>query len=202
MPADTQNNHSRRVVLHEQRRSESGITILEMVVSMMILTIGLLGLAAAIGYAVTVSNKGRNVTNSKLLVVSILEQTETLRNTGQLMFGQIANTGQVSNTGAPRNFGGFPDTFMPVSINPGPDGIWGTNDDLRNPGPNGVYGDGDDFDDPTWAAAGFSRQILITNLNTDLKRVQVTLRYPDVNGQTQQLVGVSYLNNDDRTTFR
>jgi type II secretory pathway pseudopilin PulG len=202
--ADTRNNHSRRTALREQRRSESGITILEMVVSMMILTIGLLGLAAAIGYAVTVSNKGRNVTNSKLLVVSILEQTETLRNTSQLTFGQIANTGQQNNTGATRAFGGFPDTFMPVSINPGPDGIWGTDDDLRNPGnyPGAVYGDGDDFDDPTWAAAGFSRQILITNLNSDLKRVQVTLRYPDVNGQTQQLVGVSYLNNDDRTTFR
>jgi type II secretory pathway pseudopilin PulG len=188
--------------LGAQRRSEAGITILEMVVSMMILTIGLLGLAGAIGYAVTVSNKGRNVTNSKLLVVSVLEQMENLRNTSQLTFGQIANTGQQNNTGAARNFGGFPNTFMPVSINPGPDGIWGTSDDLRNPGANNIYGDGDDFDDPSWGAPGFSRQILITDLNADLKRIQVTLQYPDVNGQTQSLVGVSYLNNDDRTTFR
>lgn len=202
MLADTRNNNSQRGSLHAQRRSEAGITILEMVVSMMILTIGLLALAGAIGYAVTVSNKGRNVTNSKLLVVSILEQTENLRNTGQLTFGQIANTGQQNNTGAPRIFGGFPDTFMPVSINPGPDGIWGTSDDLRNPGPNLLYGDGDDFDDPSWAAPGFSRQILVTALNADLKRIQVTLQYPDVNGRTQSLVGVSYLNNDDRTTFR
>jgi type II secretory pathway pseudopilin PulG len=200
--ADTRNNHSPRGSSRARRRSEAGVTILEMVVSMMILTIGLLALAGAIGYAVTVSNKGRNVTNSKLLVVSILEQMENLRNTGQLTFGQIANTGQQNNTGAPRNFGGFPNTFLPVSINPGPDGIWGTNDDLRNAGPNGIYGDGDDFDDPSWASPGFSRQILVTDLNADLKRIQVTLQYPDVNGRTQSLVGVAYLNNDDRTTFR
>lgn len=201
MLANMWNNHSQSASVRERRRSESGITILEMVVSMMILTIGLLGLAGAIGYAVTVSNKGRNVTNSKLLVVSILEQMETLRNTAQLTYGQIANAGQVNNSGAPRNFNGFPTTFMPVSINPGPDGIWGTSDDLRNPGANQIYGDGDDFDDPSWASPGFSRQILITNLNADLKKIEVTLVYPDVNGQNQTLVAVSYLNNDDRTTF-
>lgn len=64
---------------------------------MLILTVGLLGLAASIGYAVTVSNKGRNLTNTKLLVVSLLEQMETLRNTEQLTFGQIANQGSVDN---------------------------------------------------------------------------------------------------------
>ena len=205
MLANTRNNHDRRGAGRKQLRSESGITILEMVVSMLLLTVGLLGLASAIGYAVTVSNKGRNVTNSKLMVVSILEQVETLRNTNQLTFRQIANTGNVDNTSAAFNFSGFPTTFMPVSINPGPDGIFGTDDDLKNPGnyPGAIYGDGDDFDDPTWAITGYSRQILITNLNgnANLKRVQVTLQYPDVNGRNQQMVAVSYLNNDDRTTF-
>src|SRR5207302_4148192 len=118
------NSKSRRV-RRQHRQSESGVTILEMVVAMLILTIGLLGLAAAIGYAVTVSNKGRNLTNSKLLVVSLLEQMETLRNTQELTFGQIANAGAVDNTGATRNFNGFPVGFQALSINPGPDGIFG-----------------------------------------------------------------------------
>lgn len=199
---NTPNKLARRALRLDSCKSEAGVTILEMVVSMMLLTVGLLGLAAAIGYAVSVSNKGRNVTNSKLLVVSILEQMETLRNTNELTFGQIANAGNVDNTAATTSFGGFPDTFQSVSINPGPDGIYGTNDDLINPGLDAIYGTGDDFTDQTWALPGFTRQILITNLNTNLKRIQVTLRYPDVNGQTQQLVGVSYLNNDDRTNFR
>src|SRR5713226_8567659 len=120
------NSKSRSSALREHLRSEAGVTILEMVVAMLILTVGLLGLAAAIGYAVTVSNKGRNLTNSKLLVVSVLEQMETLRNTQELTFGQIANVGQVDNTGAPNPFAGFPTGFQPLSINPGPDGIFGT----------------------------------------------------------------------------
>ena len=41
-----------------------------------------------------------SVTNTKLLAVSMLEQMETLRDTNNLTFGQIANVGQVNNQGA------------------------------------------------------------------------------------------------------
>ena len=196
------NTKYRGTSIRGPRQSESGVTILEMVVAMLIMTVGLLGMAAAIGYAVTVSNKGRNVTNNKLLVVSILEQMENLRNTNQLTFGQIANTGSVDNSQATTTFTGFPATFQQVSINPGPDGIYGTADDLIDPGADGIYGTADDFTDQAWGVAGYTRQILITNLSTNLKRIQVTLQYPDTNGQTQQIVGVSYLNNNDVTNFR
>ena len=196
------NNESRHRPRRRQLHSESGVTILEMVVAMLILTIGLLGLAASIGYAVTVSNKGRNLTNSKLLVVSLLEQMETLRNTEQLTFGQIANQGQVDNSGATRTFIGFPTAFQPLSINPGPDGIFGTSDDLISPGPDNIYGTSDDIIDNTWAMPGYQRQITITNLSANLKRIQVTVRYPDAAGHTHDLVGVSYLNNDTRSNFR
>ena len=196
------NSKSRRV-RRQHRQSESGVTILEMVVAMLILTIGLLGLAAAIGYAVTVSNKGRNLTNSKLLVVSLLEQMETLRNTQELKYGQIANVGAVDNTAATRNFAGFPVGFLPLSINPGPDGIFGTSDDLVNPGPDNIYGTVDDFTDTTWSVPGYQRQIVITEFpsNPNLKRSEVTVRYPDAGGHLRDLVGVSYLNNDTRSNF-
>jgi hypothetical protein len=198
------NNNSRRVRGRKHLQSEAGITILEMVVAMLLLTVGLLGLAAAIGYAVTVSNKGRNLTNSKLLVVSLLEQMETLRNTQELKFGQIANVGAVDNTGATRNFAGFPVGFGPLSINPGPDGIFGTDDDLINPGPDNIYGTADDFTDNTWTVPGYQRQIVITTFasNPNLKRIEVTVRYPDAGGHMRDLVGVSYLNNDTRSNFR
>ena len=174
--------------------SEAGVTIVEMVVGMLILTVGLLALAASIGYAMMVSNIGRNVTNTKLLVVSMLEQMETLRNTEQLTFGQIANPAGVDNTGAPREFPGFPTGFQAVSINPGPDGIYGTTDDLINPDTGLV--------EPSWGLPGLSREIVITNLSPNLKRIQVTVRYPDAGGQIRNLVGVSYLNNDARSNFR
>jgi type II secretory pathway pseudopilin PulG len=200
--ANMLNNRPRPRARMHQLDSESGITILEMVVAMLILTVGLLGLAASIGYAVTVSNRGRNLTNTKLLAVSLLEQMETLRNTQQLTFGQIANQGSVDNTGATWNFAGFPTGFNVVSMNPGPDGMFGTSDDLINPGADNVYGTGDDFTDPTWGIAGYSREIAISNLNPNLKRIRVTVRYPDGGGQMRTLDAVSYLNNDQRANFR
>ena len=187
---------------HWAHCSEAGVTILEMVVAMLVLTVGLLALATSIGYAVSVSNMGRNVTNTKLLVVSLLEQMETLRNAQELTFGQIANAGAVDNTGAVKVFAGFPVGFQPISTNPGPDGIWGTNDDLINPGADNVYGTSDDFTDPSLGVSGYSREIVITNLNPNLKRIQVTVKYPDSGGQVRSLVGVSYLNNDARQNFR
>jgi len=182
-------------------KSEYGFTLIEMVIAMLLMLIGLLAVASAIGYAFIVSNKGRNVTNTKLLVVSILEQMETLRNTQQLTFGQISNTGAVDNTGATISFNGFPTGFQPVSVNPGPDGIFGTADDLVDAGPDGTYGTSDDFTNTALARPGYSRQVLISALSDNLKRIEVTLRYPGDKGiQTQ--VGVSYLNNDARSNFR
>ena len=175
--------------------------MLEMMVAMLILLIGLLALEAAIGTALLATNAGRNVTNTKLLVVSILEQMETLRNTRQLTYGQIANQGDVDNVGAARPFDGFLTGFQPVSMNPGPDGIHGTGDDLVAAGADGIYGTDDDVADPTLARPGFTRQILITPLSANLKQVSVTLRYPAENGRVRTQLGISYLNNDARSNF-
>jgi type II secretory pathway pseudopilin PulG len=175
--------------------------MIEMVVAMLVLMIGLLALASAVGYALAVSNSGRNVTNTKLLIASILEQMENLRNTGELSFGQIANQGNVDNTGATDFFNGFQNDFQPVSKSPGPDGIYGTADDLTGPGPNGIYGDGDDVTDPALARTGYQRQIVITSLTSTLKKIEVTLKYPGGDGKTRTLTGVSYLNDDAHNNF-
>lgn len=167
---------------------------------MVVLSTALLALASAIGYALMVSNSGRGVTNTKLLVVSILEQMETLRNNGQLTFGQIANSGQVNNPpGA--NFAGFPNGFIPVSINPGPDGIFATADDLIDAGPDQNYGTADDFTNNSLSREGFSRELVITSLSPRLKRIQVTLRYSANGGVQKELVGVSYLNDNSRANY-
>src|SRR6267143_3647552 len=159
---------------HHRSRSEGGFSLLEMVVAMLILTVGLLGVASAISYALMASNRGRGITNSKMLIVAILEQMETLRDTGQLHFTEISNAQVLGST-----FTGFPDTFQPISRTPGPDGIFGTADDLRDPGPDGIYGTPDDFNNPALARPGISRQIVIQTLpdNDYLKKITVTLRY-------------------------
>jgi prepilin-type N-terminal cleavage/methylation domain-containing protein len=172
-------NHDRR----HRRQPESGFSLLEMVVAMFVLTIGLLGVASAIGYALTVSNSGRGLTNAKLLVVSALEQMETLRDSGQLNFAEISNS-LVSGS----SFTAFPTTFLPVSTAPGPDFVYGTLDD---PG----------LTDPTQAINGVTRQILITPLSPTLKEIQVTLRYSTNGGTSRDLVCRSYLNDDSHGNY-
>lgn len=190
-------NHRHR--LSSEKLSDGGFSLLEMVIAITLLTVGLLGVASAIGYAMVASNHGRQITNTKLLAVSILEQMETLRDNNNLTFGQIANVGQVSNTGAVRIFDGFQPGFQQVSINPGPDGIFGTVDDLIDPGANG-YGTGDEFINPAFALVGVTRQIQITNLSATLKKIQVTIDY-SVTGGTRQLVAISYLNDNSTAAF-
>lgn len=182
-------------------RSQAGFTLIEMVVAMLVMMIGLLALAATIAFALAVSNKGRNVTNTKLLVVSILEQMETLRNTKQLTYGQISNTGHVDDTGATQSFAGFPNDFREVSVNPGPDGIFGTADDLVDAGTDKTYGTADDFVNPSLARPGYTRQIVITPLSDNLKKIQVTLQSPRQGGGFDSQVGISYLNNDAHSNF-
>ena len=167
---------------------ESGFSLLEIVVAATLLLIGLLAVASAIGYAMIASNHGRQITNTKLLAVSILEQMETLRNTGNLTIDQIAN---VDDVDPDDSFPGFQPGFQQVSINPGPDGIFGTADDLE---------DVDGLTNPGFAIMGVTRQIQITKLSDTLKRIQVTVKYP-VNGQTRELTAVGYLNDNTQSAF-
>jgi len=125
---------------------------------------------------------------------------ETLRNTGNLTFGQIANVGQVNNTGAAKTFLGFPAGPQQVSTNPGPDGMFGTADDLIDAGPDQIFGTSDDVVNPNLAILGVTRQIQITSLSGSLKKVEVTVNY-SVSGSMQQLKAVCYLNDNSRSTF-
>lgn len=194
MPVRMPSNHTQIISM---RSKEAGFTLFEMVVAMVVLSVGLLGVASAISYALMASNRGRGVTNAKMLVVSALEQMETLRNTGQLNFQEISNS-QVSGS----TFRGFPSDFRDVSTVPGPDGVFGTADDLSTaPGPDGNYGTTDDVRDLTRARPGVTRQILITDLNPLLKKVQVTLRYGPNGNEVKELVGISYLNDDAHSNY-
>ena len=186
--------------LHSSSRSECGFSLLEMVVAITLLTVGLLGVASAIGYAIVASNHGRSITNTKLIAMSMLEQMEVLRDTNNLTFGQIANVGQVNNGGAVKVFAGFQPGFQQVSINPGPDGIFGTADDLIDAGPDGNFGTVDDFINPNFALVGVTRQIQITNLSSKLKKIQVTVNY-SVSGGTKQLLVTGYLNDNSTASY-
>lgn len=176
--------------------------MIEMCIAMVILFVGLMAAATAISYALMASNRGRTITNNKLLIMSVIEQMETLRNTKQLTFAQIANVNNVDNTGADTVFAGFPATDQFVSMNPGPDGIFGTADDFTSPGPDGVYGTVDDkLNDQTLLRPGYTRKIEISTLSSNIKKITVTVTYPGPANSKVTLKATSYLNNDAQSNY-
>jgi type II secretory pathway pseudopilin PulG len=194
------NNPEQKKNSNSTNRDEKGFSLIEAVVAILIITIGLIGTAAAITYALEFSAISRNVSNAKLVIVSSIEEIESLRNTRRLDFKQIANVGGVDNNGTPNTFNGFSSGYKEVSLNPGPDGVNGTDDDLRSAGADGTYGTGDDFDDPTRIRSGYVREITITNMNTTLKKVEIKVRYFGSGGKIGELRGVSYINDEARIT--
>jgi type IV pilus modification protein PilV len=184
------------------RQAEAGFTLIETVVAMLILTFGLLAVAGAISYSINASYMSRNVTSAKMIVASILEQMQTLRNTKQLAYKQFANTGAVNNTGLTTPFNGFSTGFNKVSSSPGPDGIFGTCDDFSTAiGADNKWCTSDDTTDSTLARPGYEYRIIISEFATtpNLKKVEVTIHFPGQNGAMHELVGVSYLNNNAGT---
>ena len=184
----------------EKKSNEKGFSLLEAVAAIFIITVGLIGTAAAITYALKFGAISRNVTNAKLIATGEIEEIDSLRNTRRLDFSQIANVKDVDNSNSVNTFTGFTTDFQPISLNPGPDGVDGTADDLRDPGKDGKFGTGDDFDNPALVRSGYQRQITISSLNTSLKKVEIKIRYFSSGGNIGELTAVSYINDEVRVT--
>ena len=182
------------------RKSESGFTLIEAVIAIFVVTIGLVGTVAAITYALEFGAISRNVTSAKSVIVGTIEEVETLRNARRLHFNQVANVGAVNNTNAPNLFDGFSTGFKPVSINPGKDGVNGTDDDLIDAGADGVFGTADDFENLALTRTGYQREITITNLSDSLKQIEIKVQYVGRAGKIGEITGVCYLNNEARRT--
>lgn len=194
------NNQNKTTNTETIAASESGFSLLEAIVAIFIITIGLIGTAAAITYALQFGAISQNVTKSKLMVVATIEEIESLRNSRRLNYRQIANVGKVDNTEASVNFSGFSNGFKEISLQPGTDGVHGTDDDLQDKGADGIFGTTDDFDNPALARGGYRRQITITELSETLKKVEVRIRYPGRGGAIGEITGVCYLNDEARQT--
>lgn len=181
-------------------KRDDGFSLLEAIVAIFVMTIGLIGTAAALSYAVHYGTISRNVTAAKSIIVAQIEEIETLRNSHRLDFKQIANVGGVDNTDASAVFSGFSAGFRDLSLNPGPDGVNGTDDDIRDPGPDGTYGTPDDFDNPAFVKSGYQREITVTNLSVSMKRIEIKVRYYGSGGRVGEIAGVCYLNDEGRLT--
>ncbi len=162
-------------------RGDTGFTLIEVLISMFILTIGLLSLLGVFGLSMSATMSAQEDRIAKQLAQDAFESIYTARDTNNIPWTSIEN---VSGGGT----GIFVTGFQPIN-QAGADAIVGTADDsaapaqvLTLPGPDGIIGTTDDV---TVSLLNFKRQIVITDVLSgggagtvaDLRNVAVTIQY-------------------------
>jgi prepilin-type N-terminal cleavage/methylation domain-containing protein len=176
-----------------RKQAESGFSLLEVMISMVILTVGLLSVLSVFGLAIASTQTSQLDMIAKQLANETYESIVTARNTSQIGWDAIQNTsGTQYCTVLPSPCGIFVGSaggpvYQPI-YNSGADGIFGTVDDaaageetLEEPGPDGRYGDADDIKLPL---TNYQRAIQISplfdtnnNLVPTLRSVTITVQY-------------------------
>jgi hypothetical protein len=152
-------------------------------ISMVILVVGLVSLLGVFGLAMASTQTSQENNTAKQLANESIEGILTARETANVTWAQIQNTG---------SGGIFLPGFNPI-YNPGVDGIIGTADDaasglqvLEIPGPNGTFAGNCPAAgaDTCLPLTNFQRQILITpvvdqfgNTVSNLRSVTITIQY-------------------------
>jgi prepilin-type N-terminal cleavage/methylation domain-containing protein len=176
---------TRRSAKQVKARSQRGFSLLEVVISMAILTVGLVSLLGVFALAMASTQTSQQDMIAKQLANEALESIVTARNSSQIAWNQIQNMsgGCPSTTGGPIFMSGQ----QPI-YNAGNDGIFGTCDDaaaleetLKEPGPDGIYGNADDIQIPL---TSYQRTILISpvvdasgNVVATLRGINITVQY-------------------------
>ncbi|MFZ0432967.1 MAG: prepilin-type N-terminal cleavage/methylation domain-containing protein [Candidatus Acidiferrales bacterium] len=137
---------------------QAGFTLVETVIALVVLSVGVLSLAAMLATGLVYMNGSQKSFIAHQKAAEAVESIYTARDIQQASWVNINNTG----TG-----GIFLAGPQPL-CDPGPDGIVGTADDNCNipdyiltPGPDGILGTADDVKVPL---SGFTRQITIADV--------------------------------------
>jgi prepilin-type N-terminal cleavage/methylation domain-containing protein len=175
---------SRMAFKPQIKRRQQGFTLVECMISMAILVIGLLSLLGVFGIAMASTQTSQQNNTAKQLANEAMEGILTARETANITWAQINNTGA----------GGiFLPGLLPINC-AGVDGIIGTADDaacgpqtLELPGPNGVFAGNCPAAGPDTCLplTNFRRQIQIVPVFpvgggpalTTLRAVTITVQY-------------------------
>jgi prepilin-type N-terminal cleavage/methylation domain-containing protein len=174
---------SNNASLQRMRRTDQGFSLIEVMISIALLTIGLLSLLGIFGVAMAATQTSQENNTAKLLADEAMEGILTARETANISWAQINNTG---------SGGIFLPGFQPIDC-AGIDGIIGTADDaacgprtLELPGPNGIFANNCPAAGPDTCLplTNFQRQILISPVivgggppSTTLRQVTITIQY-------------------------
>jgi prepilin-type N-terminal cleavage/methylation domain-containing protein len=159
---------------------QQGFTLLETMISMVVLTIGLVALLGVVGMAMTATQTSQEDMIAKKLAQEAVESIYTARDTANVTWSQILNTG---------SGGIFVPGFQPINQS-WADGIFGTADDslaaaqvFTLAGPDGIYGT---VDDVTVGLTNFTRSIAITTVPnpstpgvaySNLRQLTISIQY-------------------------
>lgn len=176
---------------------QRGFTLVEVMVSMVVLAVGLVTLLGVFGLAMATTQTSQQDMIAKQLANEALESIITARNTGQISWDQIQNVGDGN--------GIFVTGLQPINL-AGADGIMGTADDgpaqlLTEPGPDGIYGTADDVQVPLTT---YKREIAIgqvadaTGPVNTLRSINITIQYSTPLLRTQK----TYILNSYISQFR
>jgi len=174
-------------------RRQSGFTLIEVMVSMIILVIGTLSVADFFAQGLQSSYQTQMQYIAQEKASEAMETIFTARDTKILTWAQIENT---------NNGGVFLTGPQPLCAS-GPDGLFGTQDDVTTqpdvitiaPGPDGIFGTADDI--TVNLNPWMTRTITITNMaptNPNLSQITVTINWV-YEGRQGQYVLTSYISN-------
>jgi len=178
-------------------QSQTGFSLIEVVISMAILSVGLVSLLGVFGLAMASTQTSQQDLIAKQLANEALESIVTARNTTQIGWDDIQNVGSTCADGS-GGCGIFASGAQPIyqaltTTGAGSCskylGILGTQCDntqpvqtFTEPGPDGIYGTADDITVPL---TGYQRTILISQVTDSQGVVQGSLRAVNVTVQYQ-----------------
>jgi prepilin-type N-terminal cleavage/methylation domain-containing protein len=158
------------------KHASKGFTLLETMIALVVLGIGVLGLAGMLADSLAYMNGSQADFIAQQKAEQAVEAIYTAKYGSTITWAQIANF----SVGNPQGL--FYATPQPIR-QPGTDGLIGSiNDDsapldyILLPGPDGKLGTGDDVKE---LLGNYTRTITITNFNGDanLRTIQVTVNY-------------------------
>jgi type II secretory pathway pseudopilin PulG len=168
---------------------ETGFTLIEVAVGMVILMIGVLALAAGVVIG------ARRLTGSQDQFIASQRAAEAAESVFKARDNRTLTWAQIHNVvgGSGSDGGIFLDGAEEIKA-PGDDGLVNTADDgdvedTVTPGPDGELGTDDDVHTPLY---GMTREIEIRDISATLRQLRVIVRYQSAQGQ-QEFILTTYL---------
>jgi len=167
--------------------SESGFTLVEVMIATVIMVVGLLSVAYGVGCGLAVVLTSGEDTIARQKAREAMEDVFTARDDALVTFDQVCNVGNGANCI-------FVNGLTPLTT-AGPDEIVNTADDggvetVDTPGPDGILGTADDIQVPL---TGYQRSIQVTQLSPILKQITVTIQYTTSRGLTRTVTLVALM---------